>query len=81
MDQEPHPNRLVAMSRTQAEAASKLELSIPEAVKAIGPTHSAFTILDGLRSADLSVQELRYLSRELDRHADSLERRLSDADR
>lgn len=81
MDSLPHQNRIVAMSREQAMAASKLELSIPEAVRTIGPTHSAFTILDGIRAADLSVQELRYLSRELDRHADSLDRRARDADR
>jgi hypothetical protein len=60
-------------------AAADLELAIPEAIKAIGPTHSAFTIMDGLRAADLSVQELRYLSRELDRHADKIEREARDA--
>jgi hypothetical protein len=67
------------MTKSQAAAASNLELTITEAIKMIGPTHSAFAIIDGLRSAELSVEQLRYLSRELDRHADRIEREKNDA--
>jgi len=61
------------MSRQQAMAAANLELGIPEAVKVIGPVHSAFTIMDGLRSANLSIPDLRYLIRELEAHIDKLQ--------
>lgn len=81
MDREPHPNRLVAMSRQQAMAAANLELSIPEAVKAIGQTHGALMLLDAILEADLSVEDLRFLSRMLDRRADNIEREARDADR
>jgi hypothetical protein len=69
------------MTHKQGTAAADLELTIPALLKVIGPTHSAFSLLDALLECKLSVAELRYLSRELDRHADKIERGFTDADR
>ncbi len=81
MVSEPHPNRLICMTHRQGTAAADLELTIPSLLKIIGPTHSAFSLRDALLECDLSIEELRYLSRELDRHADKIERETYDADR
>lgn len=81
MDSEPHPNRLIRMTHQQGTAAADLELTIPALLKVIGPTHATISLLDAILECDLPVDEFRYLSRMLDRHADALERRLSDADR
>jgi hypothetical protein len=69
------------MTHQQGTAASDLELTIPALLKVIGPTHATLALLDAILECDLPVGEFRYLSRMLDRHADALERRVSDADR
>jgi hypothetical protein len=81
MVSDPDKNRLICMTHQQGTAASDLELTIPSLLKIIGPTHATFSLLDALLECDLPVEEWRYLSRMLDRHADALERRVSDADR
>jgi hypothetical protein len=79
MDHEPHPNRRIPMTSRQALAASGLELGLPQTLQLIGPTHAAFALLDAIKAAKLPVADLRYLSRELDRHADKIEREARDA--
>jgi hypothetical protein len=62
------------MTSKQGEAASRLELSLSALVTEIGPVHAKIAILDALVQADLAMDDLRFLSRMLDRLADHRER-------
>lgn len=64
---------MTAMTSAQARIASGLELSLPELSATLGPTHTVPALMVALEAA-LSTDQMRDLSRLLDRKADDLER-------
>lgn len=68
------PERLIAMTAKQAQAASGLELGLQRLLHEIGPTHAKTALFDAVAQTSLPVGDLRYLSRMIDRLADHRER-------
>ncbi len=71
---------MTAMTQAQARIASSLELSLPELSATLGPTHTVPALMVALEAA-LSTDQMRELSRLLDRKADEMERSTSAPDR
>lgn len=63
----------MTMTQAQARAASRIELMLPAAATEIGPQYTVPAFMAALEPA-LSTDQMRELSRLLDRKADELER-------
>jgi hypothetical protein len=62
------------LTAVQRRTVTSLEVEILDHVQALGPAHAPAALRHALLAAPLSVIALRYLSRELDREADRIER-------
>ena len=63
----------MTMTHAQAKAASRIELMLPGAATEIGPEYTVSAFMTALEPA-LNTDQMRELSRLLDRKADELER-------
>lgn len=68
------PNQL-EMTQAQRREATSLEVSIIQHMTVLGPIHGPAALRMAIINAELDWVAYRYLGRELDRHADALERK------
>lgn len=62
------------LTQAQRRDINELEADVLRAVNALGPALRRGALTEALMGAGLSVPDLRYMSRMLDRRADELER-------